>query len=48
MTNNLPTQLTRFVGREREAAQVKALLADARLLTLTGRAVAARRDWPSK
>src|SRR5918997_6726044 len=33
---NLPLQLTSFVGREREIAEVKDLLADQRLLTLTG------------
>jgi len=34
--HNLPIQLTRFIGRERELAEVKRLLADTRLLTLTG------------
>ena len=34
--NNLPIQLTSFVGRTREVAEVKDLLATARLLTLTG------------
>ena len=34
--NNLPTQLTTFLGREHELAQVTALLAESRLLTLTG------------
>ena len=35
--NNLPLQLTSFVGREREVAEVERLLAkEARLLTLTG------------
>src|SRR4028118_565508 len=34
--NNLPLQLTSFVGREREIAEVIDLLADQRLLTLTG------------
>jgi predicted ATPase len=34
--NNLPIQLTSFVGREREIAEVKDLLTDQRLLTLTG------------
>jgi predicted ATPase/class 3 adenylate cyclase len=34
--NNLPTQLTSFVGRERELAEVLALLDGSRLLTLTG------------
>jgi class 3 adenylate cyclase len=34
--NNLPVQLTSFVGREREMAEVKRLLASTHLLTLTG------------
>jgi predicted ATPase/class 3 adenylate cyclase len=34
--NNLPTQLTSFLGRERELAEASVLLRDARLLTLTG------------
>ncbi|MBE7549874.1 MAG: tetratricopeptide repeat protein [Anaerolineales bacterium] len=34
--NNLPLQLTSFIGRERELAEVKDLMARARLLTLTG------------
>jgi non-specific serine/threonine protein kinase len=34
--NNLPLQLTSFIGREREIARIKALLAETRLLTLTG------------
>jgi predicted ATPase/class 3 adenylate cyclase len=34
--NNLPIQLTSFVGRSREIGEVKQLLAEARLLTLTG------------
>jgi predicted ATPase/transcriptional regulator with XRE-family HTH domain len=34
--NNLPAQLTRFIGRERAIADVQALLQHARLLTLTG------------
>ncbi len=34
--NNLPSQLTNFVGREREIAEVKRLLGAARLVTLTG------------
>ncbi|MFJ9707988.1 BTAD domain-containing putative transcriptional regulator [Streptomyces sp. NPDC101234] len=32
----LPVQLTRFVGREPELARIAALLADSRLVTLTG------------
>jgi len=34
--NNLPRQLTSFIGRERELAEVKNLLATTRLLTLHG------------
>src|SRR5262249_11703811 len=34
--NNLPTQLTSFVGREAELAAARDLLASTRLLTLTG------------
>ena len=34
--NNLPNQLTSFVGRERELAEAGSLLESARLLTLTG------------
>jgi hypothetical protein len=34
--HNLPAQLTSFIGREREMAEVKQLLATTRLLTLTG------------
>ncbi|HEY3238559.1 MAG TPA: LuxR family transcriptional regulator, partial [Acidimicrobiia bacterium] len=36
VANNLPAQLTSFVGREAELAQVERLLAQVRLLTLTG------------
>ena len=35
-TNNLPAQLTSFIGRERELAEAKSRLDDARLLTLIG------------
>ena len=35
-THNLPLQLSSFVGRETEIAQAKQLLAENRLLTLTG------------
>ncbi len=35
-TNNLPSRLTRFVGRARELEEVAALLGSGRLLTLTG------------
>jgi class 3 adenylate cyclase len=34
--NNLPVQLTSFIGRENQIAEVKDLLSAARLLTLTG------------
>jgi predicted ATPase/DNA-binding SARP family transcriptional activator len=34
--NNLPLQLTSFIGRERELAEAAALLRNSRLLTLTG------------
>ena len=40
--NNLPTQLTRFIGRQRELAEVTRLLGDARLLTITGSAGAGK------
>jgi predicted ATPase len=36
LPNNLPVQLTSFIGREREISEVRGLLATARLLTLTG------------
>ena len=35
-THNLPAQLTSFIGRERERAELERLLASTRLLTLTG------------
>jgi predicted ATPase/DNA-binding CsgD family transcriptional regulator/transcriptional regulator with XRE-family HTH domain len=35
-TNRLPVQLTSFVGRENELAQIRRLLSTTRLLTLTG------------
>jgi len=34
--NNLPVQLSNFIGRDREIAQAKGYLSTARLLTLTG------------
>jgi non-specific serine/threonine protein kinase len=34
--DNLPTPLTRFIGREQEMAEIATLLGTARLLTLTG------------
>ncbi len=36
LPNNLPSQLTSFIGREREMNDVRQLLASARLLTLIG------------
>ncbi len=36
MAHNLPLQLTSFIGREREQAELRTLLAGTRLLTLTG------------
>src|SRR5204863_1326500 len=36
LPNNLPLQLTSFVGREAQLAEVKQLLSTNRLLTLTG------------
>ena len=36
VNNNLPQQLTSFIGREREIAEIKRLLSTTRLLTLTG------------
>jgi predicted ATPase/class 3 adenylate cyclase/Tfp pilus assembly protein PilF len=35
-SHNLPVQVTRFIGREKEMAEVKDLLSATRLLTLTG------------
>jgi hypothetical protein len=35
-SHNLPSQLSSFVGREKELGEVKGLLQDTRLLTLTG------------
>jgi predicted ATPase/class 3 adenylate cyclase len=36
LANNLPAQLAKFIGRERELSQVRALLGSSRLVTLTG------------
>jgi predicted ATPase/class 3 adenylate cyclase len=36
LPNNLPAQLSRFVGRDRELAEVRALVESCRLVTLTG------------
>ena len=43
--HNLPLELSSFVGREKELAEVKRLLENNRLLTLTGAGVVARRGW---
>ena len=34
--NNLPSQLTSFIGRDKEMTEIRSLLASARLVTLTG------------
>jgi predicted ATPase len=36
MVSNLPVQLTSFIGRERELAEVERLISTSRLITLTG------------
>jgi predicted ATPase/class 3 adenylate cyclase len=36
LANNLPAQLASFVGREKELAEVRALIGSSRLVTLTG------------
>ena len=36
LQNNLPVQLSRFIGRDRELAEVRALVESSRLVTLTG------------
>ena len=36
LANNLPAQVTTFIGRERELSEVRALVASSRLVTLTG------------
>jgi predicted ATPase/class 3 adenylate cyclase len=36
LANNLPAQLATFIGRDRELAQVRALVGSSRLVTLTG------------
>ena len=36
LLNNLPTQVSAFIGRDRELKEVRALVASSRLVTLTG------------
>jgi len=36
LANNLPAQLSAFIGRDRELAEVRALVESSRLVTLTG------------
>ena len=36
LPNNLPTELTTFIGRERELSKIRALMDTSRLVTLTG------------
>lgn len=45
--NNLPVQLSSFIGRDEDITQGLRLLGESRLLTLTGAGGAARRAWPS-
>jgi class 3 adenylate cyclase len=45
LPNNLPAQLSAFIGRDREVAEVRALVESARLVTLTGAGGASRRGW---
>ena len=43
--NNLPAQLTSFLGREQELAMLGKLVGEARLVTLTGPAAPGRPGW---
>jgi hypothetical protein len=43
--HNFPVQLTSFVGRAAQLTEVRKLLADNWLVTLTGAGGAARRSW---
>ena len=45
LPNNLPAQLSAFIGREREVSEVRALVESSRLVTLTGPAGPARPGW---
>ncbi len=44
--HNLPALLTSLIGRDAEMAQIKARMAQSRLLTLTGAGGIARPAWP--
>ena len=46
LANNLPAQLASFVGREKELAEVRALVASSRLVTLTGAGGCGKTGWP--
>jgi hypothetical protein len=46
--NNLPFQLTSFIGRDRELAGLRRLLVAHRLVTLTGMGAVARLGWPCR
>ncbi len=45
LPNNLPAQLSTFIGRDREVREVRALVESCRLVTLTGPAGPARPGW---
>ena len=45
LQNNLPVQLSAFIGREREVSEVRALVDSCRLVTLAGPAGRARPGW---
>jgi hypothetical protein len=45
LPNNLPVQLSAFIGRDREVAEVRALVESARLVTLTGAGGVGRPGW---
>jgi hypothetical protein len=42
---NLPLELSSFVGRGREMAEIETLLSEHRLLTLTGPGGSGKRAW---
>ena len=42
--NNLPAQVSRFIGRDAELAAVRSLVAGSRLVTLTGAGGAGKTD----